>query len=358
MIELAELLQAPVVDRNGRMNFPTRHPLNHTERAGAAIAAADVVAGLELTDFWSSVNSVHGQVNPEFRPATKPGAKLISITANDLYLKSNYQDFQRYQPVDLAIAADGEATLPSLIEAVKIQMTDDRKRMFADRGAKLAAAHQRAMQAARDAATSGWDGIPISTARMSAELWAQIKDEDWSLVSNCQFVSRWPLRLWDFNKHYHYIGGEGGYGVGYGAPAAVGAALANRKHGRLTVSIQNDGDLMFAPGVLWTAAHSRIPLLIMMHNNRAYHQELMQIQIMADQHNRGITRAGIGNTLVDPAIDYAKLAQGMGMHGEGPISDPKISRPRSGARSKSSRAAIPRWSTWSRSRARRELCAT
>src|SRR5579862_3293640 len=156
MIELAELLQAPVVDRNGRMNFPTRHPLNHTERAGAAIASADVIAGLELTDFWSSVNSVHGQVNPEFRPSTKPGAKLISITANDLYLKSNYQDFQRYQPVDLAIAADAEATLPSLIEAVKMEMTDDRKRMFADRGAKLATAHQQAMQAARDAATSGW----------------------------------------------------------------------------------------------------------------------------------------------------------------------------------------------------------
>jgi len=323
MIELAEVLQAPVVDRNGRMNFPTRHPLNHTERAGATIANADLVAGLELTDFWSSVNSVRGQVNEQFRSSTKPGTKLISITANDLYLKSNYQDFQRYQPTDLAIAADAEATLPSLIEAVKRQITDDHKRAFADRGTKHAAAHQQAMQSARDAATSGWDGSPISTARMSAELWAQIKGEDWSLVSNCQFVSRWPLRLWDFNKHYHYIGAEGGYGVGYGAPAAVGAALANRKHGRLTVSIQNDGDLMFAPGVLWTAAHSRIPLLIIMHNNRAYHQELMQIQIMAGRHNRGITRAAIGNTLVDPPIDYAKLAQSMGMHGEGPIADPK-----------------------------------
>jgi thiamine pyrophosphate-dependent acetolactate synthase large subunit-like protein len=323
MIELAELLQAPVVDRNGRMNFPTRHPLNHTERAGATIANADVIAGLELTDFWSTVNSVYGQVSPSWRPATKPGTKLISVTANDLFQKSNYQDFQRYAPVDLAIAADAEATLPSLIEAVKRQITDDRKRMYADRGTKLAAAHQQAMQAAREAATSGWDASPISTARMSAELWAQIKNEDWSLVSNCQFQSRWPLRLWDFNKHYHYIGAEGGYGVGYGAPASVGAALANRKYGRLTVSIQNDGDLMFAPGVLWTAAHHRIPMLILMHNNRAYHQELMQIQIMANRHNRGITRAKIGNVLDDPAIDYAKLAQSMGVHGEGPISDPK-----------------------------------
>jgi acetolactate synthase I/II/III large subunit len=322
MIELAELLQAPVVDRNGRMNFPTRHPLNQTERAGAVISTADVVAGLELTDFWSTVNSVHGQMNPVIRPVTKPGTKLISITANDLYLKSNYQDFQRYQPVDLAIAADAEATLPSLIEAVKRQMTDDRKNAFADRGKKLATTHQQALEQSRGAATAAWDASPISTARMSSELWAQIKDEDWSLVSNCQFVSRWPLRLWDFNKHYHYIGTEGGFGVGYGLPASVGAALGNRKHGRLTVSIQNDGDAMFAPGVLWTAAHSRIPLLIIMHNNRAYHQELMQIQIMADRHNRGITRASIGSVLTDPPIDYAKLAQSMGVHGEGPVSDP------------------------------------
>jgi acetolactate synthase I/II/III large subunit len=323
MIELAELLQVPVIDRNGRMNFPTRHPLNMTEHTGPTIAAADVIAGLELTDFWSVVNSVHGQVYPETRPSIKPGTKLISITANDLFAKSNYQDFQRYQPVDLAIAADAEATLPSLIEAVKRQITDDRKRAFAARGAKIAAAHTQVMRAQCDAATPGWDGSPMSTARLSMEVWAQIKNEDWSFVSNCQFISRWPLRLWDFNKHYHYIGAEGGYGVGYGAPASVGAALANRKHGRLTVSIQNDGDLMFAPGVLWTAAHHRIPILILMHNNRAYHQELMQIQIMASQHQRGITNASIGSVLVDPPIDYAKLAQSMGMHGEGPISDPK-----------------------------------
>jgi acetolactate synthase I/II/III large subunit len=322
MIELAELLQAPVIDRNGRMNFPTRHPLNMTEHAGPIVAQADVVAGLELTDFWSVVNSVRGQVYPESRPVTKQGAKLISITANDLFAKSNYQDFQRYQPVDLAIAADAEASLPSLIEEVKRQITDDRKRAFADRGAKIAKVHDQVMQAQRDAAASGWDGTPISTARLSMELWSQIKDEDWSFVSNCQFVSRWPLRLWDLQKHYQYIGAEGGYGVGYGAPASIGAALANKKHGRLTVSIQNDGDLMFAPGVLWTAAHHRIPILILMHNNRAYHQELMQIQIMANQHQRGVTNASIGSVLVDPPIDYAKLAQGLGMHGEGPISEP------------------------------------
>ena len=256
-----------------------------------------MILGLELTDFWSTVNSVRGpDRSRSCAPATKPGAKLISITADDLYIKSNYQDFQRYQPVDLAIAADAEATLPSLTEAVKRQITDDRKRTFQDRGAKLAdgAPAGFGSQRARPRRPPGTPA-PSAPRGCPPELWAQIKDEDWSLVSNCQFVSRWPLRLWDFNKHYQYIGTAGGYGVGYGAPAAVGAALANRKYGRLTVNIQNDGDLMYAPGVLWTAAHHQIPLLTIMHNNRAYHQELMQMQIMADRHNRGITRASIGN---------------------------------------------------------------
>jgi acetolactate synthase I/II/III large subunit len=323
MIELAEALQVPVVDRNGRMNFPTRHPLNQTERGGATIASADLIVGLELTDFWSTVNSIRNQIGATPQSAIKPGTKLVSVTANDLYLKSNYQDFQRYTPVDLAIAADAEATLPSLIEEIKRRTTDDRRRAFEDRGAKLAKLHEQALEQARAAAACGWDDTPISTARLTAELWPLIKDEDWSLVSNVQFISRWPLRLWPFDKHHQYNGAEGGFGVGYGAPAAVGAALANRKYGRLTVNIQNDGDLMFAPGVLWTAAHHRIPLLTIMHNNRAYHQEVMEVQRMADRHNRGITRAGIGTTLVDPPIDYAKLAESMGIHGEGPITDPR-----------------------------------
>jgi acetolactate synthase I/II/III large subunit len=322
MIELAETLQVAVVDRNGRMNFPTRHPLNQTEHAGATIANADVIVGLELADFWNTVHAVRGQLHPAGVANTKSGAQFVSITATDLDMKSNYQDVQRYQAVDLAIAADAEATLPSLIEAVNRQITDDRKRMFDDRGAKLAKAHDQALQRAREAATYGWNATPISTARLTAELWDQIKDEDWSLISACQRVSRWPLKFWKFDKHYQYIGGEGASGVGYQAPASVGAALANRKHGRLSVSIQSDGDFMFSPGVLWTAAHHRIPHLILMHNNRAYHQEIMQIQMMANQHNRGITRATIGTALVDPAIDFAKIAEGMGVHGEGPITDP------------------------------------
>jgi len=319
LVELAETLQAAVIDQGGRMNFPTRHPLNQSQ--ARAIADADVILGLEVSDFWGAVNSYRDQLSRSSHSLLKPGAKLVSITSGDLYVRANYQDFQRYLPVDLALAADAEATLPALTDAVRRALTADRKRALEARGAKLTEAGAAALDRARLDASYAWDASPVSTARLSAELWAQIKNEDWALVNGTG--GGWARRLWSFDKPYQWIGGAGGAGVGYGMPAAVGAALAHKKHGRFAVNIQTDGDLMYAPGVLWTAAHHRIPLLTVMHNNRAYHQELMHVQKMCNRHSRGIDRGRIGSELVDPPIDYAKVAQGLGVHAEGPITDPK-----------------------------------
>jgi acetolactate synthase-1/2/3 large subunit len=323
LVELAETLQAPVQDRpfRFRMNFPTRHPLY----GGGSLADADAILGLEVPDFW---NATHAQtpvnrVGMEARATTKPGARLMTISSSDLLSKSNYQDFGPYVEADLAIAADAEASLPALIEACRQLINADRKKAFVQRGVKLADAAKRARLQTLEQAAWGWDASPITTARLSAELWNEIKNEDWSLVSDVVFLSYWPTRLWDFDKHYQYIGGQGAFGIGYGAPAAVGAALANRRHGRLTVNIQCDGDLNYAPGVLWTAAHHRIPLLTIMHNNRAYHQERMYVQDMAARAERGIDRADIGTAITDPAIDYATLAKAYGMFGVGPIDNPK-----------------------------------
>src|SRR5579863_3584907 len=325
LVELAEVTGAAVIDQQRRMNFPSRHPLNQTGRSRGAISNADLIVGLEVYDFFGVVHALGGQVEVVPRSIIKPGTKLVSISSSDLFYKSNYQNFQRYQDVDLSIPADAEATMPALIEAVKRLLTDDRKRAIQARADKLAQTSHQALEQTRTAASYAWDASPVSTARLSAELWAQIKNEDWSLVSDPFWVSNWPLRLWDFNKHYQFIGGAGGEGVGYLAPAALGAAIANKKHGRLSVSIQSDGDLMMANGVLWTAAHHRIPLLTVMHNNRAYHQEIMQLQRVANQHNRGVDvdKCKIGTEIANPNIDYTMLAKSMGVQAEGPISDPK-----------------------------------
>jgi thiamine pyrophosphate-dependent acetolactate synthase large subunit-like protein len=323
LIELAEALQAPVVDQRGRMNMPSSHPLNQSANSGALIANADVILGLELTDFWGTVHTFRDSLHRSARSRVRPGTKLISITSVDLYTKSNFQDFQRYPEVDVAMAADAEATLPALTEAVRKLVTADRKTAFQERRTRLEQAHARARDAARNEAMHAWDASPVSTARMAAEIWAQIRNEDWSLVSESGNSSGWVFRLWDFQKHYQHLGDSGGAGVGYGAPAAVGGALANKKYGRISVNIQGDGDMLYAPGVLWTAAHHKIPLLTVMHNNRGYHQEVMHIQRMANRHQRGITNWHIGTMIDNPNVDFAKIAQGMGVYAEGPISDPK-----------------------------------
>ncbi|HYU78892.1 MAG TPA: thiamine pyrophosphate-dependent enzyme, partial [Vicinamibacterales bacterium] len=310
MVELAETLQAPV--QGGGRNMPNRHPLN----GGGAPVSADVILGLQVDDFWGTLHSFRDQQERSYRSIVKPTARILSISSHDLYTKSNYQDFQRYTEVDLAVAADAQATLPSLIEACRRLITADRRRMMDERGKRIAAANAEALERARSEATYGWDATPISTARVSAEMWEAVKNKDWALVGG----GGGPL--WKIDKFHQTTSGGGAAAVGSALPIAVGAALAHRKHGRLCIGIQNDGDLMYAPGALWTAAHHRIPLLLVMHNNRAYHQEVMHIQRMANRRQRGITNAGIGTTITDPNIDFAALARSMGLYSEGPITNP------------------------------------
>ena len=321
LVELAELLQAPVCDTSNRFNFPWRHPLNQTQRQQVLVGEADLLLQLEPADpfFVSSQRLPSG----EARPLMKPGSKRVTISSIDLFMKSNYQDFQRYpSDIDLALAADAQATLPSLIEAVRRRLPDNRKAALADRGARLAQAHADELENSKVEAALGWDDRPISTGRLYAELYEQIRKEDWSFLSISEFQSRWAQRLWTADKHYQYIGSSGGYGIGYLGPATVGAALANKKHGRVSVAINGDGDTMFGPGVLWTAAHERIPLLLIVHNNRSYHQEVMQMQLIANRRQRGADRVHIGCEIADPHIDFATVAKGLGVYGQGPIDNP------------------------------------
>jgi acetolactate synthase-1/2/3 large subunit len=326
LIELAELLQAPVVDQGNRMNFPNTHYLN---RPATVIGQADVIIGMELSDYWGTVNGFIDNGNEGVGQNTtkiKPNTKLISISSVDLLTKSNYQDFQQFQSIDISMPGDAEATLPSLIEALKSAIGNDRKDAIAKRGDTIRQAHLKGVDATKQAAAIAWDAAPISTARLVMELYAQIKDLDWSLVSTSGNTSNWANRLWPMQKHYQWLGASGGYGVGYGAPGSIGAALGNRDLGRFSVSIQSDGDLMYAPGVLWTAARHKIPLLAVMHNNRGYHQEVMHVQRLSNFRNRvaniGSDLGPIGTSIMNPDIQYHQLAQSMGWWAKGPITDP------------------------------------
>jgi acetolactate synthase-1/2/3 large subunit len=320
-IELAELVGActSTAATNGPMSFPQRHPLC----GPGADTAYDYTLGLEIAGAQASIiGPALAKIVPVRDPADIGFGGISGGGGGARAGRGGRGTASAAPPVE----ADAEASLPLIIEAVKLQLTPDQKARIQERIAKHARANRdarvEAVARAIDAKRAGWNGSPISTARVYAELWPLIMNEDWCLSSPSNFSGGHNAQLWDHDKPYSYLGGQGAGGMGYGAPASVGAALAARARNRIVVNVQTDGDLNYAPGVLWTAVHHKLPMLTVMHNNRAWHQEFMFVEYMAGVRGRGEDRAHIGNTLRDPYIDYVKMAGGYGMAGEGPITDP------------------------------------
>jgi thiamine pyrophosphate-dependent acetolactate synthase large subunit-like protein len=325
-VELAELVGASTTTTatNGPMSFPQRHPLC----GPGADTTYDYTLGLESAGAQASINgpNLASLLSRDAMNVGFGGIAPGSGTRNG----GGGRGGRGGAPAGpaMALTADAESSLPGIIDEVKRQMTADNRRTIQDRIAKHTAANQQAhveaVTQAVQAKRAGWDGSPVSTARIYAELWPLIMNEDWCLSSPSNFSGGHNAQLWDHNKPYSYLGGQGAGGMGYGAPASVGAALAAKSRGRIVINVQTDGDLNYAPGVLWTAVHHKLPMLTVMHNNRAWHQELMFVEYMAGVRGRGTDRGHIGTSLRNPYIDYAKMAAGYGMAGEGPISDPKL----------------------------------
>jgi thiamine pyrophosphate-dependent acetolactate synthase large subunit-like protein len=152
---------------------------------------------------------------------------------------------------------------------------------------------------------------------MAAELWDVIKDDDWVLGNGD--LRGWMDRLWDFDAPYRNRDGRGGAGLGQGLGHAIGVALANRAQGRLTINIQSDGDFLFTPAAIWTAVHHRIPILIVMYNNRTYGNDLGHQGMIARVRNRPEENKTVGIDINDPVVDFAAMARSLGAWAEGPI---------------------------------------
>jgi thiamine pyrophosphate-dependent acetolactate synthase large subunit-like protein len=236
---------------------------------------------------------------------------------------------QRFQPVDVDITGDGEATLPVLVAEVRSAITARRRQAIASRAPALRAQWSAGQAAALAAAKQDWNATPITPARVTLDLLdqlGQLGGVDWSLVGGSRWMVRWARRLWPLERHHHYLGLSGGDGRGYELPAAIGAALANRDAGRVSINLQSDGALMYTPQALWTAVHHQIPLLTVMMNNRCYQSELEHIVKVAGWRgrtpNNGRDSGPVGTMLENPTIDFSLLARSMGMYAIGPVTRP------------------------------------
>jgi thiamine pyrophosphate-dependent acetolactate synthase large subunit-like protein len=326
LIELAELLAIPVVDKGARFNFPSVHPLDATDGARELLQKADVLLALDVGDLFGSLTTVSKQTrNSEY--VTGSGMKIISISMNDMLVHSWANDYQALQAIDVPMTADTAVAIPELTRLCRELLGNDgqKKSAIEARQKELADKHKSRRAKWRADAEAKGSQKEISTAWLALGVGEAIKREPWVLVNGSS--NGWARRLWDFTKPNQSLGGSGGAGLGYGPGASIGAALALKGSGNLAVAIQSDGDMLMTSSSLWTAAKHRIPLLMVMHNNQSYYNSEEHGIEVAKFRNRPVENAGIGTHVDDPAIDFATMAKSFGVHGEGPVRNPADLQP-------------------------------
>ncbi|HEX9433645.1 MAG TPA: thiamine pyrophosphate-binding protein [Burkholderiales bacterium] len=311
LVELAETLGAPVYDVNARLNFPSRHPLN-LSMVKDVFRDADVLLCLDTRD-WERATTELVSTTRKVTSIVPAGCKWIDIGFGDLEISSWAMDYQRLAHADLRIIADTTLAIPALTGLLKGKVKNaPRRRKAAE------ALGAKARKGWEKEAKQDWDASPITLPRLATEIWNAIKDEDWVLTANT--LEDWTRILWDFDKPYRHPGKSLGTATQIGI--SLGVALAHRDQKRLVVDIQPDGDLMFDAGALWVAAKHRIPMLVVMYNNRAYYNDWEHQIRMAKLRGTPVERAYIGMDMDDPAPDFASIAKAMGWYAEGPIDKP------------------------------------
>ena len=326
LIELAELLGVPVVDKGGRFNFPSTHPLDVTDGAREILKQADFILALDVADLFGSLTTVSKQTR-ESEYVVGGGVKIASISMNDMLVHSWANDFQALQAIDIPMCADTSVALPELTRICRELLGNDsaKKNTIEARRNELAEKHKtRRAKWLSDAQAKG-SQKDISTAWLALEVGEAIKREDWVCVNGTS--NGWTRRLWEFSKANQSLGGSGGAGLGYGPGASIGAALALKGSGKLAVAIQSDGDMLMTSSALWTAAKHRIPLLMVMHNNQSYYNSEEHGIEVAKFRKRPVENAPIGTHVDDPAVDFAIMAKSFGVNGEGPVRNPADLRP-------------------------------
>ena len=338
LVRLAELLSAAVLqDISTMAAFPTDHPLfqagyGPTRRGevNAALKGADVVLNLNfrtiagtLRDAESGRTNHYQNLGEAGGRNGQPSARVIGVSLDHYAVRSWATDFQELAPADLPIAASVEATVPALVEAVERELADhpELRRAADARGAGL-----RTRRAALEAAweqrrLERWDMAPLSMERVVGEL-ATALGPDRERVSLARIPNTWASGVWDFRRPLSFLGKDGGGGLGSAMGMAVGAAIGLRDADRPVVAFLGDGDALFAPSALWTAAHYKIPVLFVVANNRSYYNDEEHQAHVARVRGRPVENRWLGMRIDEPAVDFAALARSLGVAAFGCVTDP------------------------------------
>jgi thiamine pyrophosphate-dependent acetolactate synthase large subunit-like protein len=278
--------------------FPTDHPA-HTvppfnvlgPAARELLCAADVILALDWVDLGGALRQA--------KQAGKLSAKIIGATLDQNLHTGANMEYQSLPAVDVAIAAEADVTVDDLLAA----LGPGRKEPW------------KARPPAKPRAAG--DGVALSMEHIAATLRSEFNDPE--NVTFCTLGRGWPIDIWPFQSGMAYLGKDGGGGLGSGPGLSVGSALALADRGRYAISMLGDGDFCMGVTAVWTAVRHRIPLLILVNNNRSYYNDELHQETVAKTRGREVKNRWIGLRMEDPAPDIAKLAEAQGAVGIGPV---------------------------------------
>jgi thiamine pyrophosphate-dependent acetolactate synthase large subunit-like protein len=295
-VALAERLNARVVtDLKIAASFPTSHHL-HAGAPGGTVLAPEAAEAIRSADVILSLDWL--DVAGTFKAVGNVTAKVIQVSV-DHHLHNGWSmDYQGLPPVDVFIDCEPDVAVPPLLEA-------------------LGPGPARATAARGKDFPKPSDG-KLTVDHLATALRETVGDRPVSLT---HVSLSWNGATWAFNHPLDYLGSDGGGGVGGGPGISVGAALALKGSGRLPVAVCGDGDFLMGVTALWTAAHYRIPLLIVVANNRSFFNDELHQERVARMRNRPVENRWIGQRISEPDIDLAGMARAQGAHGFGPVTD-------------------------------------
>lgn len=295
-VALAEQLGASVLtDIKTAAVFPTDHRLHAAKpsffldaQAVDAIRAADLILAFDWIDLGGSLRQA----------GASPSTRVISISL-DHHLHNGWSmDHQSLAPADLHLAADPDAAMHLIADALGV-------------GPGMEPAVQPALPAL------ACDGEqPLDVVSLAAAMGEALQDEVVTLV---RLPLGWATESWHFRHPLDYLGIDGGAGIGSGPGMLIGAALALKGSGRLPVAVLGDGDTMMAASAFWTAAHYKLPFVAIVSNNRSFFNDEIHQERVARQRQRPVENKWIGQRIDEPDIDIAAIARAQGLVGIGPI---------------------------------------
>ena len=299
-IALAEALgMRALTDIKSPAGFPTDHPLHaaapstfSTPEMSEAIKAADVILSLDWIDLAGTLRTAFG--------GDAIPAKVIQVSIDQHVHHGWSKDHMGLPPADLYFLNEPDIVVRALLAAIGKRTP-------------------RPLPATKAPPAPAADGPIIDVAMVARRLRAAAGNRAVTLLRT---PLSWGGQMWHFRGPHDYIGFDGGAGIGSGPGMAVGAALALRGSGRLPVAIVGDGDYLMNVQALWTAAHYKIPLLILVVNNRSFFNDEIHQERVARTRTRPVENRWIGQRIGDPEIDLAEMARAQGCRGIGPVSEP------------------------------------